>query len=379
MAKKLFLGSIIGCLGAGYLFSAASTGAAVTTYTDRAAWKAAVANIANEDFESDKLGDHPTPFTTAGGSTVTALGASPIQIQVSDSGLVNGSRDLHFRDFNAGIMFAIASSSNAFGFNYDTANESWVLEAGGTSTTLLAETKGFIGYVSASGPLASFVLRGAAGAQGGISIDNLGRAREDSFSLKRQKDGFTAQLVSNQRTMLIEFHRQRDHAQIDIREAKLGALVHMDISPEASSFVPKTKEDLQNAGKLVLGRGFLSAKPQDQALLLTLLSRSSTRIARELQGVEPEPTLTAIQAIPKFVGDRLEHDQVNNKQEIIVIGPNNGRCQGACGPGCNWCLCSSRWCACEVNLFCLAHDACCGAWGDFFNCFPCSFDPWVLF
>jgi hypothetical protein len=48
---------------------------------------------------------------------------------------------------------------------------------------------------------------------------------------------------------------------------------------------------------------------------------------------------------------------------------SSARCDGACGPGCDWCvsLPGGRH-LCETNAFCFFHDRHCGAWEHFFDC-----------
>ena len=58
-------------------------------------------------------------------------------------------------------------------------------------------------------------------------------------------------------------------------------------------------------------------------------------------------------------------------EKRIGIFNGNNNCNGACGPGCDWCLrvpFTNNTYACATNLFCVLHDAYCGAWWDFFDC-----------
>jgi len=160
------------------LFAALPAAATITVYTDRNAWEASLgATPVTEDFSGEALGDHDTPFTTAKGTALTVLSGDPITIQVFDSGLVNGSRELHFRDFAAGVGVMLPSAGRGFGFDYDTAIESWAVQVEDLTKVLPANSQGFIGFIDDSGPIISFTLVGslAGGAQGGISLDNLSR------------------------------------------------------------------------------------------------------------------------------------------------------------------------------------------------------------
>jgi hypothetical protein len=159
------------------LLAASPAAATLTVYTDRNAWVASLGgNVVTEDFSGDPAGNYQTPFATVEDATFRALSGGPITIQVIDSGLFNGSRELHFRDFSAGVGVALPNSGRAFGFDYGTAIESWTVQVGNRATVLPAQSKGFVGYVDDSGPISSFILKGAGGAQGGISLDNLSRA-----------------------------------------------------------------------------------------------------------------------------------------------------------------------------------------------------------
>jgi hypothetical protein len=171
--KKYFLAALILTL-----LTALPAAATLTVYTDRNAWMSSIAGSAvTDDFSGETLGDHYTPFTTSQGVTFTALSGSPIAIQVLDGGLVNGSRELHFRDFNAGVGVMLPSDSNSkgIGFDYNTAIEPWTVQVGDRATVLPANSAGFIGYVDDAAPIVSFTLTGGGFAQGGISIDNLSR------------------------------------------------------------------------------------------------------------------------------------------------------------------------------------------------------------
>jgi hypothetical protein len=163
------------------LLVATSAGAAVAVYTNRTQWEAALTNIACEDFEVEVPGNHQTPFTTVNGTLITS--PSPgIPIEVLNGGILNSSRELHFRDFGVGVTFQLSLVGTvAFGFDYYASdgpgahqpNLPWVLTAGGFATSLAANLPSFIGYIDNQAGLPSFTLTGPPGAQGGISLDNL--------------------------------------------------------------------------------------------------------------------------------------------------------------------------------------------------------------
>ena len=156
------------------LLAASPAAATITVYTDRQTWVATVGGkVAVVDFSRDAVANDETPFTTADGIGLSSPSNLPLTIQVLDGGLVNGTRELHFRDFAAGMAVTIPGNGFAFGFDYDTAVESWTIQVGDRAVVLPADSKGFVGYVDDAGPVGAFTLTGAAGAQGGISLDNL--------------------------------------------------------------------------------------------------------------------------------------------------------------------------------------------------------------
>jgi hypothetical protein len=158
------------------LLAAAPAAATLTVYTNRAAWTAAVSgNVVTEDWTGDAKGNHPTPYATAEGTTFTTLSGSPITLQIFDGDDSDEPREIHFRDFAAGMGVTLPNNGHGFGFDYDTAVEPWTVTANGRATILLPQTNGFVGYVDDSNPVTSFTLRGANAPQGGISLDNLSR------------------------------------------------------------------------------------------------------------------------------------------------------------------------------------------------------------
>lgn len=163
-----------------------SADAAVTVYTNRAQWEAGL-NAVTEDFQVEVPGNHQTPFTTVNGTLITSVSGPGIPIQVFGGGSVNGSRELHFRDFAAGVEFQLSLVGTiAFGFDYyasdgpgaHSPNLPWVLAAGGVTTPLVAALPAFIGYIDNQGTLPAFTLTGPIGAQGGISLDDLSVAKQ---------------------------------------------------------------------------------------------------------------------------------------------------------------------------------------------------------
>ena len=217
-------------------------------------------------------------------------------------------------------------------------------------------------------------MKVAAGPAGSTERPEIPREESDSFDVKdRSQGGLVAEYRFRGRTLTVELRRAEGKAQFIARDDALGEIVRMKIPEPVASF--STKEAFQGAGELVIGEGFRRARADEQLTVLTLIERASHFVEQELKGVEPESTIAAFRAASKFVVIRMESGGgEDDAQFIIAVGPNDGRCHGACGPGCDWCACYSRWCACEVNLFCYVHDSCCGAWSDFFNCGPCTWE-----
>lgn len=195
---------------------------------------------------------------------------------------------------------------------------------------------------------------------------------KESFRVRDRNNGLVADYSFLDRSMVLEFSHAERGSLFRARDAALGEIIRLKIPAPASTF--SSREAIEGAGELVVGERFRRARAEEQLMLLTMLERVVRLVEQELQSTEPESTIVAIRAIPKLVGTQLEGGGVSDKPGIIVVGPNDGRCHGACGPGCSWCLCLSRRCACEVNFLCYLHDSCCGAWEDFFNCFPCTWE-----
>lgn len=165
-----------------FAFIGQSASAALTEFTSRAAWLAAVGPVLTEDFELNTGGFTPvlTPFVTAKGFALTGIN-NQITMQILPVGqltvLDNGTQFLHFRDFTGGLRMALPFNSSAFGFDYGASESGWALSAAnGVSFAFPSgpNSQGFIGYIETGGtPFQSFTMIGPAGAQGGLSIDNI--------------------------------------------------------------------------------------------------------------------------------------------------------------------------------------------------------------
>lgn len=165
--------------------TAASANATVTVYTDRTAWEANLTSpVVCEDFEAEVQGSHPSPYTTTKTGTVITTPDPNVVFQIFKGGLINGTQEVHFRDFTAGVRFQFSPVGKVgFGFDYYASdgpgahnpNLPWVLEAGTTPvvTPLVSDLVSFVGYIDDTGGLKEFTLTGPTGPQGGISLDNL--------------------------------------------------------------------------------------------------------------------------------------------------------------------------------------------------------------
>lgn len=147
--------------------------AQIQVFTDQAQWQSAAGLFNTDGLQSEVLGNHPTPYNTVGGWNINTL-AGGITIQVFDNGSVDGSRELHFRDFGAQVRFTGPNGPyGAMGLNYRTSNEAWQLKLDGNIVaTLPGNTNGFIGFTS-NPPRQNFVLTSPSNVQGGISVDNI--------------------------------------------------------------------------------------------------------------------------------------------------------------------------------------------------------------
>jgi hypothetical protein len=164
----------LGLVLAAAVIALGTTGALaqVTIYSNLASWQAAAGNYNTDNLQAEALGLHPTPYTTVGNWFINTIGPS-VNIQVIDNGLVNGSREFHFRDFGSHVRFTAPNAPySAMGLSYRTSSESWQFIIGDVIATLPNNTNGFIGFTS-NPPRADFILTSPSSSQGGISIDNL--------------------------------------------------------------------------------------------------------------------------------------------------------------------------------------------------------------
>lgn len=199
-AGKLLAISVLSSLT--FLSSARTARATLTVFTDRVAWEAAVSGeVLFEDFEDDIPGTFTTPLTTAKGIVLESLGNPITALQILDSGLINGSQEIHVRDFGQQLSVSFPDTppvygkplpmlTRAIGFDWSTAVEPWELHAGGEIIPIPASSQGFLGVVDDTGWFSSFVLTSSSTAQGGISIDNL--AVENSVRVYTDRSSWEA-------------------------------------------------------------------------------------------------------------------------------------------------------------------------------------------
>ena len=178
MKRMRGIGIVSSFLLIGAFLAAVPALAEVEVYTDRADWEAKVKSFLCEDFENEPLDEGEatsTPYTTVGGTLLATINA-PVDLQYFYDAYINGTKAFHFRDYGEGVRFIFPSPVFAFGFDYDTAWESFTVTANGVSTELPGNQIAFIGYMDTA-PIVFFDLVGGFynGAQGGITFDNLCR------------------------------------------------------------------------------------------------------------------------------------------------------------------------------------------------------------
>ncbi len=162
------------------ILSVVEAAADLTIYNDRAAWEAALTcPHFLEDFESDVLGSHWTPYTTGNGFLVTSTGA-PIEFGIYPNSPIDNTQYIHFRNFTArdigeGLTFTFpgAALQIGFGFDYHVLDDTWELRVAGQVIIIPANTEGFVGVIDDTGSLASFLFYCGEYVQNGLSVDNV--------------------------------------------------------------------------------------------------------------------------------------------------------------------------------------------------------------
>jgi hypothetical protein len=151
------------------------TAESVDLYTSRAQWETTVQTLRMaEDFESETPGTYMTPYQTAAGMNVETPGMF-IDLTVRDNGAVNNSREMLIQENGERSLFFFPVNHNqlAFGFDWATGGEAWVLKFLGQEYPLAANASGFIGLVDTDGQSYGFELTSSATNQDGLAIDNL--------------------------------------------------------------------------------------------------------------------------------------------------------------------------------------------------------------
>jgi hypothetical protein len=147
-------------LGAAALFGLLATtpaDAAVTVYTDQAAWLAAVSGVISENFESSPLGELAPGTTDIGAFSIT-IDQNFGDVAIVDNGNINGSRQFHGLLASDGTTILDFSEfgSSIFGFagtwNSTTTNDRLTVTIAGTTIEfddhLPGNGSGFLGFVS---------------------------------------------------------------------------------------------------------------------------------------------------------------------------------------------------------------------------------------
>jgi hypothetical protein len=145
-----------------------------TLYWQRDLWESTLStDTITEDFSLDAAdyGEVSFPFLTGHG--LLLQGQSNAQI-LGDTTLLGSGNLLHFRDWKEGlhVQFPDNQPVEAFGFEYRS-NETWQLQVMDTIITLPHGRKSFLGIDCHTQCPRNFILVGASGAQGGLSIDNI--------------------------------------------------------------------------------------------------------------------------------------------------------------------------------------------------------------
>jgi hypothetical protein len=162
------------------LFLTASVQANLNFYTDRAAWQNALGtSYLTDDFESETAGAYTLPFTTSSGILFESVLGPISAFQILVPGVINGTQEVHVRDFSAQMRTSFPGGQpvSGFGFDWRTAVEDWDLQVGGSTVTLPHNSTGFLGVVDDTRSTVSFILTSSSFAQGGISVDNLAYGR----------------------------------------------------------------------------------------------------------------------------------------------------------------------------------------------------------
>jgi hypothetical protein len=147
----------------------------ILVFTDPLEWQAALPGaVTEEDFEGDAPGTYSTPWTTGGGCILES-GAGAFDLEILDSGQIDGSRELHFADYRnqLSIRFPGYGYRQAVAFRWITTFETWDLKVHQESISLIGLTGGFMGIVDQSASLESIRLTSLSIVQEGISIDHL--------------------------------------------------------------------------------------------------------------------------------------------------------------------------------------------------------------
>lgn len=158
----------------------AEAAADLTVYHDRAMWEAALTCPAfTEDLEAEVPGVYLTPYETAGGFVLTST-ADPMDVGIYDSGQIDGTRYVHFRNFCGGgicegltFTFPYAALQVGFGFDYHVLDDTWELRVGGEVIVIAENTEGFIGIIDDTGSLSDFLFFCDEYVQNGLSVDNV--------------------------------------------------------------------------------------------------------------------------------------------------------------------------------------------------------------
>jgi len=144
-------------------------------FTDHASWESALGLTPFiEGFELELPGSYQTPYTTGGNCSLGSSG-SPIDFDIINGGLIDGSVELHLSDPGTQLTlgFPGTEGQRGFGFDWETPFESWSLVVLDEYLSLRGMSGGFVGVVDQTGQIHSFEVSVLGIVQGGLHLDNI--------------------------------------------------------------------------------------------------------------------------------------------------------------------------------------------------------------
>jgi len=147
----------------------------ILVFTDYASWEAALGLTPFiEGFEIETPGSYQTPYMTGGNCSLSSPGA-PVDFDIIEGGLIDGSRELHLSDpgTQLSIEFPGTEGQRGFGFEWKTPVETWSLDVLDEYVSLTGMSQGFVGVVDQTGQIHTFEVSVLGIVQGGLHLDNI--------------------------------------------------------------------------------------------------------------------------------------------------------------------------------------------------------------